>query len=70
MFIKKLMEKGLTKGVQILSGQGKTTGKEGIKNIKIAPNIDTKKAIEQKLLKRLIKLLKMQMYHQVLEINK
>ena len=34
MFIKKLMEKGLTKGAQILSGQGKTTGKEGIKSFK------------------------------------
>ena len=58
MFIKKLMEKGLTKGAQILSGQGKTTGKEGIKNIKIAPNIDTKKAIEQKVVKTVDKAFK------------
>ena len=36
---------------QKLAGQGKTTGKEVIKNVKIAPNIDTKKAIEQKVVK-------------------
>ena len=58
IFIKKLMEKGFTKGAQILSGQGKTTGKEGIKNIKIAPNIDTKKAIEQKVVKTVDKAFK------------
>ncbi len=58
MFIKELMKKGLTKGAQILSGQGKTTGKEGIKNVKIAPNIDTKKAIEQKVVKTVDKAFK------------
>ncbi len=42
-FIKELMKKGAQK----ISGQGKTTGTEVIKNVKIAPNIDTKKAIEQ-----------------------
>ena len=57
-FIKELMEKGLTKGAQMLSGQGKTTGKEGIKNVKIAPNIDTKKAIEQKVVKTVDKAFK------------
>ena len=31
---RKLIEKGFTKGAQILSGQGKTTGKEGIKSFK------------------------------------
>ena len=46
MFIKKLMEKGLTKGAQILSGQGKTTGKEVIKNFGIAKNLDTKRNIQ------------------------
>ena len=58
MFIKELMKKGFTKGAQILSGQGKTTGKEGIKNINIAPNIDTKKAIEQKVVKTVDKAFK------------
>jgi len=43
---------------QKLSGQGKTTGKEGIKNVKIAPNIDTKKAIEQKVVKTVDKAFK------------
>ena len=51
IFIKKLMEKGFTKGAQILSGQGKTTGKEGIKNVKIVPNVDTKRAIQDKVTK-------------------
>jgi len=46
------------KVAQTLSGQGKTTGKEGIKNIKIAPNIDTKKAIEQKVVKTVDKAFK------------
>ena len=43
---------------QKLSGQGKTTGKEGIKNVKIATNIDTKKAIEQKVVKTVDKAFK------------
>ena len=43
---------------QTLSGQGKTTGKEVIKNVKIAPNIDTKKAIEQKVVKTVDKAFK------------
>ena len=43
---------------QKLSGQGKTTGKEVIKNVKIAPNIDTKKAIEQKVVKTVDKAFK------------
>jgi len=46
------------KVAQTLSGQGKTTGKEGIKNIKIAPNIDTKKAIEEKVVKTVDKAFK------------
>ena len=58
MFIKKLMEKGLTKGAQILSGQGKTTGKEVISSVPIAKNIDTKKAIEQKVVKTVDKAFK------------
>ena len=41
-FIKELMKKGAQK----LSGQGKTTGTEVIKNVKIAPNIDTKRNIQ------------------------
>ena len=36
---------------QKLSGQGKTTGTEIIKNVKIAPNIDTKRAIQDKVTK-------------------
>ena len=32
IFIIHLMKKGLTKGAQTLSGQGKTTGREGIKS--------------------------------------
>ena len=55
---RKLIEKGLTKGAQMLSGQGKTTGKEVIKNVKIAPNITTKKAIEQKVVKTVDKAFK------------
>ena len=55
---RKLVEKGFTKGAQILSGQGKTTGKEVITNVKIAPNIDTKKAIEQKVVKTVDKAFK------------
>ena len=55
---RKLIEKGFTKGAQILSGQGKTTGKEVITNVKIAPNIDTKKAIEQKVVKTVDKAFK------------
>ena len=43
---------------QKLSGQGKTTGKEVIKNINIAKNIDTKKAIEQKVVKTVDKAFK------------
>ena len=58
MFIKKLMEKGLTKGAQMLSGQGKTTGKEVISSVPIAKNIDTKKAIEQKVVKTVDKAFK------------
>ena len=46
------------KVAQTLSGQGKTTGKEVIKNVKIAPNIDTKKAIEQKVVKTVDKAFK------------
>ena len=45
-------------GIQKLSGQGKTTGTEIIKNVKIAPNIDTKKAIEQKVVKTVDKAFK------------
>ena len=58
MFIKKLMEKGFTKGAQMLSGQGKTTGKEVISSVPIAKNIDTKKAIEQKVVKTVDKAFK------------
>ena len=58
IFIKKLMEKGFTKGAQILSGQGKTTGKEGIKNVKIVPNVDTKRAIQDKVVKTVDKAFK------------
>ena len=58
MFIKKLMEKGLTKSAQILSGQGKTTGKEVINKIKIAPNVDTKRAIQDKVVKTVDKAFK------------
>ena len=43
-YIKELMKKGAQK----LAGQGKTTGTEVIKNVKIAPNIDTKRAIQDK----------------------
>ena len=57
-YIKELMKKSFTKGSQILSGQGKTTGKEVIKNFKIAPNLDTKKAIEQKVVKTVDKAFK------------
>ena len=57
-FIKKLMEKGLTKGAQILSGQGKTTGKEVIKNVGIAKNLDTKRAIQDKVVKTVDKAFK------------
>ena len=58
MFIKKLMEKGFTKGAQMLSGQGKTTGKEVISSVPIAKNIDTKKAIEEKVVKTVDKAFK------------
>ena len=58
MFIKKLMEKGFTKGAQMLSGQGKTTGKEVISSVPIAKNIDTKKAIEEKVIKTVDKAFK------------
>jgi len=58
IFIKKLMEKGFTKGAQILSGQGKTTGKEGIKNVKIVPNVDTKRAIQDRVTKTVDKAFK------------
>jgi len=43
-FIKELMKKGAQK----LSGQGKTTGTEVIKNVNIAKNIDTKRNIQDK----------------------
>ena len=43
---------------QKLAGQGKTTGKEVIKNVPIAKNIDTKKAIEQKVVKTVDKAFK------------
>ena len=43
---------------QKLSGQGKTTGKEVIKNVKIAPNIDTKRAIQDKVVKTVDKAFK------------
>ena len=46
-----MFKKLVQMGIQKLSGQGKTTGTEIIKNVKIAPNIDTKKAIEQKVVK-------------------
>ena len=39
-------------------GKQKTTGTEVIKNVKIAPNIDTKKAIEQKVVKTVDKAFK------------
>ena len=58
MFIKELMKKGHTRGAQILSGQGKTTGKEVISSVPIAKNIDTKKAIEQKVVKTVDKAFK------------
>jgi hypothetical protein len=51
MFIKELMKKGLTKGAQKLSGQGKTTGKEGIKFIKPGTGLTTKRAIQDKTVK-------------------
>ena len=41
-FIKELMKKAFTGGAK------KTTGTEVIKNVKIAPNIDTKRAIQDK----------------------
>ena len=43
-YIKELMKKGAQK----LSGQGKTTGTEVIKNVNIAKNIDTKRNIQDK----------------------
>jgi len=46
-FIKELMKKGAQK----LSGQGKTTGTEVIKNFGIAKNLDTKRAIQDKVTK-------------------
>ena len=55
---RKLIEKGFSKGAQILSGQGKTTGTEVIKNVKIAPNIDTKRAIQDKVVKTVDKAFK------------
>ena len=55
---RKLIEKGFSKGAQILSGQGKTTGKEVISSVPIAPNITTKKAIEQKVVKTVDKAFK------------
>ena len=55
---RKLIEKGFIKGSQILSGQGKTTGKEVISSVPIAKNIDTKKAIEQKVVKTVDKAFK------------
>ena len=57
-FIKELMKKAFTKGAQKLSGQGKTTGKEVISSVPIAKNIDTKKAIEQKVVKTVDKAFK------------
>jgi hypothetical protein len=51
MFIKELMKKGLTKGAQKLSGQGKTTGKEGIKFIKPGTGLTTKRNIQDKTVK-------------------
>ena len=51
MFIKELMKKGLTKGAQKLSGQGKTTGKEGIKFIKPGKGLTTKRNIQDKTVK-------------------
>ena len=53
-FIKELMKKGAQK----LSGQGKTTGTEIISSVPIAKNIDTKKAIEQKVVKTVDKAFK------------
>ena len=53
-FIKQLMQKGAQK----LSGQGKTTGTEVISSVPIAKNIDTKKAIEQKVVKTVDKAFK------------
>ena len=53
-FIKELMKKGAQK----LSGQGKTTGTEVISSVPIAKNIDTKKAIEQKVVKTVDKAFK------------
>ena len=41
-YIKELMKKGAQK----LSGQTKTTGKEGIRTVNIAPNLDTKRNIQ------------------------
>ena len=43
---------------QKLAGQGKTTGKEVISSVPIAKNIDTKKAIEQKVVKTVDKAFK------------
>ena len=51
MFIKELMKKGITKGAQKLSGQGKTTGKEGIKFIKPGTSLTTKRNIQDKTVK-------------------
>ena len=51
MFIKELMKKGITKGAQKLSGQGKTTGKEGIKSFKPGKNLTTKRNIQDKTVK-------------------
>ena len=53
-----MFKKLVQMGIQKLSGQGKTTGTEIIKNVKIAPNIDTKKAIEQKVVKTVDKAFK------------
>ena len=43
---------------QKLSGQGKTTGQEVIKNINIAKNVDTKRAIQDKVVKTVDKAFK------------
>ena len=53
-----MFKKLVQMGIQKLSGQGKTTGKEVISSVPIAKNIDTKKAIEQKVVKTVDKAFK------------